>query len=290
MPVDAGTVLYRYPRGADRRRDRRDRAAARVPGERPRRRDASGRRSPARSRLLDPAGRACGRARLRRRGARDRGRRCARRASQSRGRRPARGASARARGARARGQGATRRRRRRGDSTATSSSPPAAGSPPTRSSRRPVRGSSTTTALRRLRADGASRTGSRRSGASRARASSAGPRPSRRTRAVGKCFVCVCEDVTTKDVKRAIGEGFDSIELSKRYTTVTMGPCQGKLCQLPSIRLYAQELRSYESAIGTTTARPPWAPVELGLLAGRHLEPTRRDVAPLPARGARRDR
>jgi sarcosine oxidase subunit alpha len=92
----------------------------------------------------------------------------------------------------------------------------------------------------------------------------------------GKCFVCVCEDVTTKDVKRAIEEGFDSIELSKRYTTVTMGPCQGKLCQLPSIHLYAKELRSYESAIGTTTARPPWAPVEMGLLAGRHLEPTRR--------------
>ncbi|MDQ3669772.1 MAG: 2Fe-2S iron-sulfur cluster-binding protein, partial [Actinomycetota bacterium] len=46
----------------------------------------------------------------------------------------------------------------------------------------------------------------------------------------GKCFVCVCEDVTDKDVKRAIAEGFDSIELAKRYTTVTMGPCQGKLC------------------------------------------------------------
>ena len=92
----------------------------------------------------------------------------------------------------------------------------------------------------------------------------------------GKCFVCVCEDVTTKDVKRAIAEGFDSIELAKRYTTVTMGPCQGKFCQLPSIRLYAQERRAYESALGTTTARPPWAPVEMGVLAGRHLEPTRR--------------
>src|SRR5688572_29438811 len=57
----------------------------------------------------------------------------------------------------------------------------------------------------------------------------------------GKCFVCVCEDVTTKDMKRAIGEGFDSIELAKRYTTTTMGPCQGKLCHLSSIRVYAQE-------------------------------------------------
>ena len=92
----------------------------------------------------------------------------------------------------------------------------------------------------------------------------------------GKCFVCVCEDVTTKDMKRAIGEGFDSIELAKRYTTTTMGPCQGKLCHLASIRVYAQENRMYESAIGTTTARPPWAPVELGLLAGRDLTPARR--------------
>ncbi len=91
-----------------------------------------------------------------------------------------------------------------------------------------------------------------------------------------KCFVCVCEDVTTKDVARAIAEGFDSIELSKRYTTVTMGPCQGKLCQLPSIRLYARSTGVDEAAVGTTTARPPWAPVELGLLAGRHHEPARR--------------
>jgi sarcosine oxidase subunit alpha len=92
----------------------------------------------------------------------------------------------------------------------------------------------------------------------------------------GKCFVCVCEDVTTKDVSRAVAEGFDSIELSKRYTTVTMGPCQGKLCQLSSIRLYARTTGVSEAAVGTTTARPPWAPVELGLLAGPHHEPARR--------------
>jgi sarcosine oxidase, subunit alpha len=92
----------------------------------------------------------------------------------------------------------------------------------------------------------------------------------------GKCFVCICEDVTDKDVKRAIREGFDSIELAKRYTTVTMGPCQGKLCHLQSIRLYARENETDEATIGTTTARPPWAPVELGVLAGRPHEPGKR--------------
>jgi sarcosine oxidase subunit alpha len=97
-----------------------------------------------------------------------------------------------------------------------------------------------------------------------------------------KCFVCVCEDVTVKDVRRAIAEGFDSLELAKRYTTVTMGPCQGKLCHLSSIRVMARETETDESAIGTTTARPPWSPVELGLLAGRHYEPVKR--SPLNAR------
>jgi sarcosine oxidase subunit alpha len=91
-----------------------------------------------------------------------------------------------------------------------------------------------------------------------------------------KCFVCLCEDVTDKDVSRAIREGFDSLELAKRYTTVTMGPCQGKLCQLASNRLYAAKTKSDSAAVGTTTARPPWAPVELALLAGRHHEPLRR--------------
>jgi sarcosine oxidase subunit alpha len=92
----------------------------------------------------------------------------------------------------------------------------------------------------------------------------------------GKCFVCLCEDVTEKDVKRALAEGFDSIELAKRYTTVTMGPCQGRLCHLPAIRLFAREQETDPAAIGTTTARPPWAPVSLGLLAGRGHEPAKR--------------
>jgi sarcosine oxidase, subunit alpha len=92
----------------------------------------------------------------------------------------------------------------------------------------------------------------------------------------GKCFVCVCEDVTDKDLKRAIAEGFDSLELAKRYTTVTMGPCQGRLCHVPAIRVYARENERDPGTIGTTTARPPWGPVTLGVLAGRPHEPAQR--------------
>jgi len=91
-----------------------------------------------------------------------------------------------------------------------------------------------------------------------------------------KCFVCFCEDQTTKDLKYAIREGFDSIELSKRYTTVTMGPCQGRLCHVNSIRVYAKATGLDENAIGTTTARPPSTPITLGLLAGHPQEPVKR--------------
>ena len=92
----------------------------------------------------------------------------------------------------------------------------------------------------------------------------------------GKCFACLCEDVTSKDVDYAIAEGYDSIELAKRYTTVTMGPCQGRMCQLPSVRLMAAGTGQDLSSVGTTTARPPWVSVPMGILGGRPVEPAKR--------------
>jgi sarcosine oxidase, subunit alpha len=92
----------------------------------------------------------------------------------------------------------------------------------------------------------------------------------------GKCFACLCEDVTAKDIKLSVEEGYDSIELSKRFTTVTMGPCQGRMCQLPAIRLMAKETGQSLAEVGTTTARPPWVSVPMGVLAGRPFEPAKR--------------
>jgi sarcosine oxidase, subunit alpha len=94
----------------------------------------------------------------------------------------------------------------------------------------------------------------------------------------GKCFACICEDVTAKDIRLSVREGYDSIELSKRYTTATMGPCQGRMCQLPAVRLMAKATGQDLEAVGTTTARPPWAAVPLGALAGRTFEPAKRSA------------
>ena len=91
-----------------------------------------------------------------------------------------------------------------------------------------------------------------------------------------RSFVCLCEDVTTKDIDDAIAEGFDHIETLKRYTTVTMGPCQGKMCQLASIAVCAQRTGKTIGQTGRTTSRPPTAPVSLGALAGARHHPVKR--------------
>ena len=86
----------------------------------------------------------------------------------------------------------------------------------------------------------------------------------------GKRFVCVCEDVTEKDVCDAVDEGFDNIETLKRYSTVSMGPCQGKMCQMSAIAICARQTSRTLEETGTTTARPPYNPITLGVLAGRN--------------------
>ena len=92
----------------------------------------------------------------------------------------------------------------------------------------------------------------------------------------GKCFVDLDEDVTVKDVRHSIAEGYDSMELSKRYTTTTMGPSQGRLSSLALARLMAEETGLDLGTVGQTTARPPWTPVPMGILAGRPIDPAKR--------------
>jgi len=92
----------------------------------------------------------------------------------------------------------------------------------------------------------------------------------------GKEFVDLDEDLTLADLANAAQEGFDSIELLKRYSTVGMGPSQGKLSNIAAARQLAWVTGRGLDAIGLTTARPPYQPISLGALAGRRLSPLRR--------------
>jgi sarcosine oxidase subunit alpha len=99
------------------------------------------------------------------------------------------------------------------------------------------------------------------------------PLPPARSTGDGKQFACLCMDVTDKELKTAVREGFDSLELLKRYTTITMGPCQGKACLLASQRLCAAVTGRSPAEVRPTTVRAPWTPVELGVLAGPRSTP-----------------
>jgi sarcosine oxidase, subunit alpha len=94
--------------------------------------------------------------------------------------------------------------------------------------------------------------------------------------ASGKEFVDLDEDLTLADLANAAQEGFDSVELLKRYSTVGMGPSQGKLSNLNAARQLALVTGQTLPSLGLTTARPPWQPVSLGALAGSRCSPLRR--------------
>lgn len=85
----------------------------------------------------------------------------------------------------------------------------------------------------------------------------------------GKNFVDFDEDIQIKDFVNAAKEGFDNIELMKRFTTVGMGPSQGKHSNMNAIRILARIRGLPVEKIGTTTSRPFFHPTPIGHLAGR---------------------
>lgn len=91
-----------------------------------------------------------------------------------------------------------------------------------------------------------------------------------------KRFVCFCEDITEKDLCDGIAEGFDHLETLKRYSTLTMGPCQGRMCHAAGVAICARETGRTLAETGLTTSRPPVTPVPLGMLAGSVEDPVRK--------------
>lgn len=92
----------------------------------------------------------------------------------------------------------------------------------------------------------------------------------------GKNFIDFDEDLQLTDLENAIQEGFDNIELMKRYSTVGMGPSQGKHSNMNALRVLARATGSTPGEVGTTTARPFFHPVPMSHLAGRGFTPERR--------------
>jgi heterotetrameric sarcosine oxidase alpha subunit len=95
----------------------------------------------------------------------------------------------------------------------------------------------------------------------------------------GKAFVDLQNDVTPEDIALAAREGFGGVELLKRYTTLGMGTDQGKTSNINGLAILASRTERTIAEVGTTTFRPPYAPIAIGALAGhhrgKHFRPTR---------------
>lgn len=90
-----------------------------------------------------------------------------------------------------------------------------------------------------------------------------------------KNFVDFDEDLTARDIIGSVEDGYNDIQLVKRYSTAGLGSSQGRHANLNTIRLVAKATGRSIEAVGTTTFRPPLVPEKFGHLAGRGFEPTR---------------
>lgn len=91
----------------------------------------------------------------------------------------------------------------------------------------------------------------------------------------GKEFIDFDEDLTVKDIINSVKDGYDDIQLVKRYSTAGLGPSQGRHANLNTIRVVGGVTGKPLEAIGTTTYRPPLVPEKFAHMAGRAFEPTR---------------
>jgi len=82
-------------------------------------------------------------------------------------------------------------------------------------------------------------------------------------------FVDLQRDVTVADIERATGTGMRSVEHVKRYTTAGTAHDQGKTSGTLTSGVVAELLGVEVGGLGTTTFRPPYAPVSFAALAGR---------------------
>jgi len=83
-----------------------------------------------------------------------------------------------------------------------------------------------------------------------------------------KTFLDYQNDVKVSDVRLAAREGYESVEHTKRYTTLGMATDQGKLSNINGLAILADSLKAEIPNVGTTTFRPPYHPISMGSIAG----------------------
>lgn len=70
-------------------------------------------------------------------------------------------------------------------------------------------------------------------------------------------IICRCEEVTTKDILKAIEMGARDLDGIKRITRAGMGLCQGKTCSVLIRNILNTELKIKKEKLPPVTTRPP---------------------------------
>ncbi len=86
-----------------------------------------------------------------------------------------------------------------------------------------------------------------------------------------KHFIDFQNDVTAADLELAQREGYESVEHTKRYTTLGMATDQGKTSNIIGLGVLSGSTGKPIPEIGTTTFRPPYTPFSFGAIAGTQV-------------------
>lgn len=80
-------------------------------------------------------------------------------------------------------------------------------------------------------------------------------------------ILCRCEDITRKEVRTLLEQGFTTFEDLKRQLRIGMGPCQGATCTELIQREIAEFLHTKVDQVSGPKVRPLVAGVKLRAIA-----------------------
>lgn len=80
-------------------------------------------------------------------------------------------------------------------------------------------------------------------------------------------IVCRCEDITLKEIRGLITQGFETMNEVKKISRCGMGPCQGRTCQQIVMKEIAKATGKDIRDVKVSTFRPPAENIKLGILA-----------------------
>lgn len=93
------------------------------------------------------------------------------------------------------------------------------------------------------------------------------PRPGLYELATDDTVICRCEEVTLKEIKRAMADETKQVKDLKRKTRAGMGPCEGRMCGPSLIEIMRNQPNASPEGPGYLNPRPPVKPIALGVLA-----------------------